>query len=894
MKKLIFLSAILFTNLIYSQGNVYLIIGSDTAIWEGMSISKYNCYYNYDVIPDNTRNYFEVMQPEYRSKFSDSFGNQLKLTWWLMSGNIFRYSTNLNVPFGNLIVPYEAKKYYGNLFAQFNDELTLHYHTFVWSDYDGDGVYYWNQAKNFNECKSDFYFTLSQMLLEEEIFPVSFRSGWNFMSNEWQAELDKLIPFSMHNEAPAYHNDEQEPLDNLYDWRQATQEFVPYHPSKENYQLAGNGKSWNLHSKYVGNVSQSLMNTIFDKAEKADQVVCLWGHVWDELFPEYVSRIDSLAKISASLHSNVKFRYCSAIEGMQFRMNNNDKTAPVVDVNEIDYGENVKYRISSNEKIFQQQPFAAIKFTNESYELIDFLLVRENEWVSKKYFPKKNIAKFGLAVCDSSGNQTKKIIRYLPDDIYIDNSDSGYIEINGNFTLQSNSSWGLNSRKCILSKNDSAKVQWHFTTKSSGLYNIFIQIPEKISQPGNVQFKVFSGLNSIDTVKFEEPVQSKKWVYISTSFFDSGIDNYIEMAAYSNGQSDFSVTADVVKISPLVLEKSIGLKSDKIDLGQIAIGDTVKSFFSLSNNGKENLTISNILFSDSNLEFEIEFPIVITPFSEIEIPFRWFANHIGQMSDSLLILSDDSYMSEYKISLTAEVTEYFKIVDDSEVEFYHEYGLWATSVAQAYGPTSRYAFLNQNPKAYSVFNSKIKKSGIYDILFIVPETVNAANHALYIVSQGNNFVDSIYVDQNIGSGNWVKLLSAEFSSALPVQIKISDDGNSASGAVLRADAVKLQLISPTSQNDILMSKPTSFNLYQNYPNPFNPTTTIKYSLPEQQFVSLKVYDILGSEVATLVNEQKPVGNYEVNFDATKLSSGVYFFQIRADNFWETKKMLLMK
>jgi len=88
--------------------------------------------------------------------------------------------------------------------------------------------------------------------------------------------------------------------------------------------------------------------------------------------------------------------------------------------------------------------------------------------------------------------------------------------------------------------------------------------------------------------------------------------------------------------------------------------------------------------------------------------------------------------------------------------------------------------------------------------------------------------------------------------------------------------------------------PKDYSLLQNYPNPFNPTTSIKYSLPEQQFVSLKIFDILGKEVATLVNENKPAGNYEMNFDASNLTSGVYFYQLRAGSFAATRKLILMK
>ena len=88
--------------------------------------------------------------------------------------------------------------------------------------------------------------------------------------------------------------------------------------------------------------------------------------------------------------------------------------------------------------------------------------------------------------------------------------------------------------------------------------------------------------------------------------------------------------------------------------------------------------------------------------------------------------------------------------------------------------------------------------------------------------------------------------------------------------------------------------PKDYVLYQNYPNPFNPTTKIKYSVPQSSNVVITVFYILGNEIETLVNEEKPVGSYEVVFDAAKLPSGVYFFQLKASTFVETKKMILMK
>jgi hypothetical protein len=99
----------------------------------------------------------------------------------------------------------------------------------------------------------------------------------------------------------------------------------------------------------------------------------------------------------------------------------------------------------------------------------------------------------------------------------------------------------------------------------------------------------------------------------------------------------------------------------------------------------------------------------------------------------------------------------------------------------------------------------------------------------------------------------------------------------------------------TSVSDKSVS-PRSYNLAQNYPNPFNPNTTINYEVPKTGLVIIKVYNILGKEVASLVNDEKQAGHYSIQFSASKykLSSGVYFYRMQAGNFVETKKLILMK
>lgn len=101
-------------------------------------------------------------------------------------------------------------------------------------------------------------------------------------------------------------------------------------------------------------------------------------------------------------------------------------------------------------------------------------------------------------------------------------------------------------------------------------------------------------------------------------------------------------------------------------------------------------------------------------------------------------------------------------------------------------------------------------------------------------------------------------------------------------------------LNPTAVEENNPNIPSDFVLFNNYPNPFNPSTKISYSIPAMSFITLKVYDVLGNEVATLVNEEKPAGVYEVEFSADGLTSGIYFYKLQAGSFVETKKMILMK
>ncbi len=157
----------------------------------------------------------------------------------------------------------------------------------------------------------------------------------------------------------------------------------------------------------------------------------------------------------------------------------------------------------------------------------------------------------------------------------------------------------------------------------------------------------------------------------------------------------------------------------------------------------------------------------------------------------------------------------------------------------------------------------------------------------------------MYVSFNSGQSWWVL---GEGLPILPIgDIEIHPTTRELVAGTYGRSMYKIDLNSVPTNVESSESIVSEFYLEQNYPNPFNPSTKIKYTIPsvtlsrvEGSLVTLKVYDILGNEVTTLVNEEKSAGTYEVDFDAAGLSSGIYFYKLVTENFSETKKMLLLR
>lgn len=797
-----------------AAGEIYLVFGSDTAIWSGMSTSTYHCTYDPDLYTNPSRNAYGVMDPAFRAQFVDSFGQPLKMTWWMMAGNIFRYATNTNVPVPNIMTLYLMKKYHGDNVQINGDELSLHYHTFAWTDYNGDGLYYWNQSQTFMECFDDWNVTLAQFLLEEQVFPVSFRSGWHYMDNDWQAVLDSVLPYSMHNASPSVHSDTTEPTNNNYDWSQATLEFIPYRPSPENYQLPGDGPGWNLRCRYFGSViSTANLDTIFARANAgADQMVCIWSHLPETPFLTDIAKIDSLIHEVAALYPDVNFRYCTAIEAMQRWRGTSDTTAPGLAIEEIPDGDEVTFRITTDEPIFQPVPFVAAKTTFEDYLVLNCQSAGANQWETTESLTRDQLAKVGAVVCDTLGNQAMDFLTLLPDDEYVDNVDSGYVEVQKSWTTSSEHSWGLDSRITTLTAGHTAVARWHPGITDSAVYNIFVQIPEISNPAEQITYKVYDQGACVDTVRFTSSLPAAEWVYLSTSTLRPAAGTRLQVEASGDGQEGQVLCADVAWFSSAVRERDLHVMDKVLDFGAVPQEDSVSLDLRLKNLGYDQLTVSDITSLPDRVTIGATFPVVIPGMGSVSIPVQFEPLEIGPVSDQIYVLSDDPVEPTAAVLITADVQPYFVVVDNEDSLYYSEEGTWHTSVAQAYGPSSRYAPLNQVPGAKARFQVTLSHEGIYRIFEIVPSTVNGADHALYVLSVEGIDADSLIVDQNSGSGSWVHLWTRAFASGQHVEVRVEDDGGSTGGAVLRADAVKFAITLPS---DTIVDNEDSLS-YQEY------------------------------------------------------------------------------
>jgi hypothetical protein len=198
---------------------------------------------------------------------------------------------------------------------------------------------------------------------------------------------------------------------------------------------------------------------------------------------------------------------------------------------------------------------------------------------------------------------------------------------------------------------------------------------------------------------------------------------------------------------------------------------------------------------------------------------------------------------------------------------------------------------------YAIWRPTLSQSGMYEVLAFIP-TATATNAKYKVYSKSG--MQTIVVNQKNYVDSSASLGTYEFDKGSAGYVRLGDATGIKNEAVI-FDAITWKYKGPSSPTLVAFgsSVPKQFSLSQNYPNPFNPTTHFRFTIPEVQFVRLRIFDVVGREAATLVNEEIKPGSYVVRWDASGCPSGVYFYRLTASsgltgNFSETKRLILLK
>ena len=214
-------------------------------------------------------------------------------------------------------------------------------------------------------------------------------------------------------------------------------------------------------------------------------------------------------------------------------------------------------------------------------------------------------------------------------------------------------------------------------------------------------------------------------------------------------------------------------------------------------------------------------------------------------------------------------------------------GFWGTTPAQL-NPVG-------NGSSYAEFRPRIFTEAIYEVYGWWVSSSNRCQDTPFIIKHKNG-TDTVRVNQVQNGSTWRLIGSYTFSNDTSQKVIISNAGTPGTSATyVVADAIRLISYNPaTTINESNLNQSLDFELHQNYPNPFNSSTVISWQSSIDSWQTLKIYDLLGREIATLVNDFKPAGKYEIKFDAQNLHSGIYFYKITSGIYSYTKKMILLR
>ncbi len=316
---------------------------------------------------------------------------------------------------------------------------------------------------------------------------------------------------------------------------------------------------------------------------------------------------------------------------------------------------------------------------------------------------------------------------------------------------------------------------------------------------------------------------------------------------------------------------------------------------------KKKLLIFFVLFIASTypLLAQLSSPILVEPPKETSVArapvnLDW-QDVAGAVCYRVEVYTDTTSPDKFEGTCNAPTSHFEFPVAETEMNTKYYWRVYACSPGGWSAPSGYFSFKTQAVDAIGSVENLT--DGVIDLIAdeeisqnqgnILINRLNTVEHKL---QQGNKFVALIHMVL-FKARVLILRISSQITLETYKNLNYSSDGV----IDLIVDEEERQTAGTRESFDFKdLTTPKTYELSQNYPNPFNPSTTIEFTVPKDAAVTLKIYDVLGKEVATLVNEQKPTGTYIVNWNASNFSSGLYFYKLTAGEFNQTKKMFLVK
>lgn len=398
-----------------NPAKVYLVLCSDTGTWDGLDVNRAKNYLQFGVYSSPSGNAAKVINLDFRNRIRDSNNRPLVFTWFMLDGSMAATNTNPEVRYPWISNLEMIQKYHGENLKSLGDELSFHYHTWIWNDPDQNGVFHWNQASQFSEYRENFVETLGHIVIEGKLLPTSFRSGWHYMDNQWEALIDGIIPYRFENTSPARAVDTVEPLDNNYDWSRASLEWVPYHPDATDYQSKGNLKGWETRCLYMKQVTIERMQDVFSKAFRGeDQLMAIWSHLPETDFPQQIIGVDSVVRLAKEYFPEVNYDYVTATESMKkWRGLHQDDPLMLRWSTQVNV-DTVSIIIESSAPLWQVAPLVFARDAKNKVLQLTPQAIAYDTW--KVTFDKrlKDYQTIGIAGTDTAGNASVQVISLIP------------------------------------------------------------------------------------------------------------------------------------------------------------------------------------------------------------------------------------------------------------------------------------------------------------------------------------------------------------------------------------------------------------------------------------------------------------------------------------------------